>query len=46
LSANLSGTILFFIITVSSHATGLCVVFMMHTDDQGIETLLHNFMFC
>jgi hypothetical protein len=46
-SANLLGTILFFfIITISSHATGLCVVFMMHTDDQGIETLLHNFMFC
>jgi hypothetical protein len=37
--------ILFHVITVTSHATGLFVVFMMHTDDQGIETLLHVYSY-
>jgi len=40
-SVSLSGMILFCITTGRSHATGLCVVFLMHTDDQAIETLLH-----
>jgi len=39
-SASLSGMILFYVITVRSHVAGLCVVFIMHTDDQAIETLL------
>jgi hypothetical protein len=41
MSASLSGMVLFRVITVRSHGTGLCVVFMMHTDDQAMETLLH-----
>jgi len=39
--ASLSGMVLFYVITVRSHAAGLCVVFIMHTDDQAMETLLH-----
>ena len=37
----LPGMILFYVITVRSHAADLCVVFIMHTDDQAIETLSH-----
>jgi hypothetical protein len=40
-SAILTGMIPFHVITVRSRATGSCVVFMMHTDGQALETLLH-----